>query len=165
MVKKAFTLIELIFVIVILGILASVAIPRFTGLVDNTKKSAVKSTINAVLTSIENIHGQWIINENMKTFKGADGVEHNLNENGYPEQLDEGANTSRVFSYVIKNAVPSCNDGKTNGCWREPSTNEYEYYFNEGKILKVDYNAATGTFECKDGINFSEEECNHTIFG
>ncbi|MEO1923650.1 MAG: hypothetical protein ABGX25_03935 [Nautiliaceae bacterium] len=132
---------------------------------DNTKKSAVKSTINAVLTSIENIHGQWIINENMNTFKGADGAEHNLNDNGYPEQLDEGANTSRIFSYVIKNAVPACSNTKAKGCWKEPSTNEYEYYFNENKILKIDYKPSEGTFECKEGTNFTEEECNETIFG
>jgi len=39
--KKAFTMIELIFVIVIIGILASVAIPKLAGTANEAKKSMV----------------------------------------------------------------------------------------------------------------------------
>jgi len=46
--KKAFTLIELIFVIVILGILAAVAIPKFIKLKENAEiKSIVKITTDS----------------------------------------------------------------------------------------------------------------------
>ena len=40
--KKAFTMIELIFVIVIIGILASVAIPKLAGTAEEAKKSNIK---------------------------------------------------------------------------------------------------------------------------
>ncbi|GAX87401.1 general secretion pathway protein G [Lebetimonas natsushimae] len=52
--KKSFTLLELVFVIVVIGILAGVALPRlFTG-VDDAVKAKVKtevSTINAAIAS------------------------------------------------------------------------------------------------------------------
>jgi len=42
--KKAFTLIELIFAIVIIGVLAAVAVPQFSGLSDNSKIASELST-------------------------------------------------------------------------------------------------------------------------
>ena len=50
--KKAFTMIELIFVIVIIGILASVAIPRLTATRDDAKISILAQAIQSVKIEI-----------------------------------------------------------------------------------------------------------------
>ncbi len=50
--KKGFTMIELIFVIVILGILAAVAIPRLAATRDDAKLAAVKTDIGTFMNAV-----------------------------------------------------------------------------------------------------------------
>ena len=52
--KNAFTMIELIFVIVILGILAAVAIPRFAATRDDAKVSKIAQNIGISIEEIAN---------------------------------------------------------------------------------------------------------------
>jgi len=161
--KKAFTLIELIFVIVIIGVLASFAIPKFRNLTTHAKSSGIKSVITSVQSSIDNIHGKWIVNDNYKWI-GADGKDHSGdfdNSTGYPLKLDD--NNGKLFSYVLKIPIPSCGS-KTSGCWNEYEDNKYEYKYSPSKALKIEYNATNGTLECLEGDNVTKDECEKTIY-
>jgi prepilin-type N-terminal cleavage/methylation domain-containing protein len=51
--KKAFTLVELIIVVTILGILASLVIPTFQGHVVQAKEAAAKDNLKVIRTQIE----------------------------------------------------------------------------------------------------------------
>lgn len=85
--KKAFTLIELIFVIVIIGVLSTVAIPQFSKLTDNAKISAELSTASSVQAALEACHGEWIISSCDFTC-GASITKSDLDaNNGYPSDL------------------------------------------------------------------------------
>lgn len=46
--KKAFTLLELIVVVVVLGILALVAVPSFKGVIDNSRGSVAEQTARSI---------------------------------------------------------------------------------------------------------------------
>ena len=50
--KKGFTLIELVVVIVILGILSAIAIPKFMDLQRDARISAVQGLVGAVKSSV-----------------------------------------------------------------------------------------------------------------
>lgn len=52
-VKRAFTLIEILIVVVILGILAAIIIPQFAESADSAKESAAKSMLQTVRAQVE----------------------------------------------------------------------------------------------------------------
>ncbi len=56
--QKGFTLIELVIVITIIGILASIAIPKFMDIQNEAKKAATKATLAAIRAGIEMAHAK-----------------------------------------------------------------------------------------------------------
>ncbi|TJX68655.1 type II secretion system protein [Soehngenia saccharolytica] len=95
--KKGFTLIELVVVIAILGILAALAIPRFTG----TRESANTQTVISNLRSIESAVELYAAQKNIPTAsvdkEGAQSVMEN-----WPEGPGDA-------EYVVENGEPKVN--------------------------------------------------------
>jgi prepilin-type N-terminal cleavage/methylation domain-containing protein len=121
--KKAFTLIELIFAIVIIGVLASVAVPQFSGLSQNSKIASEDSTAASVQVAIDACHGEWIINEGSFTC-GANIASTSLNSNGYPTSL--GTN----FDQILKK--PASGWTTSGSTYTGPAGREWEYDATKG---------------------------------
>ena len=73
--KKAFTMVELVFVIGILGILTMVALPRLVGSKEDAEITRVKAEIAAIRSAIQ-------------TYRGANLLSQKPGS-GYPEKLDK----------------------------------------------------------------------------
>jgi type II secretory pathway pseudopilin PulG len=99
--RSAFTMVELIFIIVIIGILASVAIPKLTGVTGGAKKSAEIATISAVVTALESANGEWSINEGDFTWGIGNNPSSELDPNGYPKDLSKNG---QIFGKLIKDS-------------------------------------------------------------
>ncbi len=136
--KRAFTMIELVFVIVVIGILASIAIPRFAATRDDAEITKAKATIGAIKSSLATERQKRIIRGDFKP-------------------ITKLGNTSTVFGYfddnssgslVLETPINACSSSPKRACW-ELSGTTYSYYMPDSGD-KVDFNITKGVFGCKN---------------
>ncbi|MPW36923.1 type II secretion system protein [Vibrio sp. B1Z05] len=88
--QVGFTLIELVVVIVILGILAVVAAPRFLNLQSDARKSSLQGLKGAMTSAASIVYGKAVI-EGKETFDMNDVEVEGINiKYGYPTNSDVG---------------------------------------------------------------------------
>jgi len=141
--KKAFTMIELVFVIVILGILSSIAISKMAVTRDDAMVVKGRSQVAAIRNAIALVKSKNMM-EGKATF--------------YPTKLDNlataTATTGKLFDSdgtdTILDYPVYAKDA--NGHWKKTATDKYAY-----KVLGTDvvfkYDKNTGSFDCHNQNN------------
>lgn len=165
--QKGFTLIELVVVIVILGVLAAVALPRFMNATSDAHSAAVSGTGGALAAGVALVRSQWELNRvkgndttpNLDVTGFGDGLV-DVSAKGWP-MADDAASTltvpgsadrcKQVWDAVLQGSAPTVATGGTtadylaeadaNGC-------KYTYRLDGGttaaSIRSVYYNATNG---------------------
>ncbi len=99
-VQAGFTLIELVVVIVLLGLLAATALPRFLDVTDQAQSAAVEGVAGGFATGVSLVKAQWVADGNSSgtgdTEVILDGVSFFANENGWPANTTGGAGSTAL---------------------------------------------------------------------
>ncbi len=145
--RFAFTMIELVFVIVVLGILAAIAIPKFAATRDDAQVAKGRSDISAIRAAIVSerqgrlLKGQTGYIDHLDSLAGASA-------DGNPLFDTNGSATVTLLQYGIAS-------GSTNGHWRKTADDTYQYKVLGGDT-QFSYTRAKGTFDCTKDT----EKCN-----
>lgn len=134
--SRAFTMIELIFVIVVLGILAGVAIPKLTATRDDATLAAMRANLATIMTAVQTQHGADLIagNSAWKT----------LNFTMTNKDADTHYNLSSLLSKPMK-IDKDCLKTRNGFCGGGDNTVTIVV---GGKQTVVTFNTANGTFDC-----------------
>ena len=159
--QTGFTIVELVVVIILLGILAATALPRFVDLDDEANAAAFEGVVGGLQTGVALYHAQW-----MATNRPAAGTQipefGNLRTNtqGYPVATDnvttvvDDGDCAAVFSNLLQ-AGPTIGTGTGTGSTTEYTTQRISatvchFYYTEqsntaGQVIpRAVYDASTG---------------------
>ena len=146
--KYAFTVIELIFVIVILGILSAIAIPKLSSTKELAEITKARSDISSIRSAI-------ITERQSRLITGDSSWISVLSQN--TTTLFDGNGTSNLLMYGMTASTGS-------GHWQSTSGTAYTYTVGS-TVLAFTYDNATGIFTCSTtaGTDAQDQLCKDLI--
>jgi general secretion pathway protein G len=137
--RKAFTMIELVFVIVVIGILVGVAVPKLAATRDDASISKAKTTVAAVRSALGAEKQKRILRGNFDKIKTLGDASNVF------DTFDGG--DDRVLEYPVK----KCDTGKTS-CWEISGSGEAtQYIYKLPSSGEVTFQVENNRFVCKSG--------------
>ena len=116
--QKAFTMIELVFVIVVIGILAVVAVPKLAPLINDAQTAKAKSTLASVRSALSTERQKLIL-------QGKFTPIGDLGDSTYAFSNFDNDDARPVLDYPITN----CSGNSSSACWKRVDATHYKYQF------------------------------------
>lgn len=152
--KKAFTIIELIFVIVIIGILSAVAVPKLTGTANAAYLSKAKSQLSAVMSAMSTERQKRILRGNASTNIS------DLGDSTYAfDKFDSGS--TEVVSVPVKN----CATSTSKGCWKrsDKAPRTFTYKFSDSTNTAI-FNITNNRLVCNGTVVANLKQCERLLY-
>lgn len=141
LVKKAFSLIEIIFTIAIISIILIVALPKLNNTLQSANTSKIKSDILLIREAVYNYNNKMIL-------KGTTTVLETL------EDDDE-----YLFNTILQNPIKASTKQNI-GSWSKVSKTTYKVYIENGNSVEFVYDSNNCTFACDEENQFCQELIN-----
>jgi len=135
--KNAFSLLEIIFAIAIMAIIAVVAIPKFNNTLTNTNKIKIKSDILLIREGLQNHKNKMILSNN----------------NNSLNSLDNG---TLLFNKILQHPILTSSEQKATS-WSKQSNQKYLVWIDSTNKLEFTYDKSNYTFDCDIKNNYCKE--------
>jgi len=151
--RAGYTMLELVFVIAIVGILSAIAIPKFAVSRNDAVVVKAKTTVSSIRSAISSERQKRIMRGDFNTIYKLSSSS-DLNKPIFDAFDGDSANS------VLEYPPLSCETATTKGCWRETTTGTTssrisKYTFNMPTSGSVVFTLQNNRFDC----NISEENC------
>lgn len=140
--KKAFSLFEIIIVIVIISLISTFLIIKTSSSIEFTNKTSVKADIAQIRSAISKVDSKNILLDTNKITK--------LDDSNTEEE------NSLLFSNVLENAKLSTTSSKKEiGKWIKSSSNKYKVFISNTEYLEFEF--INSSFKCLSEIDLCKE--------
>jgi len=146
--SSAFTMIELVFVIVILGILSAIAIPKFAATRTDAQISKARADVSSIRSAIMTERQSRLITGDSKYIKAGTSA----------KELDDGALFGGVLTYGItsKDSSGHWHSRVTTDTTTDKTVSTVKYKVAETDVLFT-YKQEDGTFSCAKADTYCSE--------